>query len=483
MAAETIITIPLAPGLVWTAIALAGLVIASALVATLLPTPDPAEDGDWRTPLGIEGVPMPFALLGAVFWALLTAGLTFGLLSTLIAIIAPAATLDGAEGGAAPRRFILITLAGLTATLGAVVALPITLTRLKLTREQTDTAKESLYNQKIAEATADLYARRQVTLKDAPSGTYKRHDVWEDDIVRRSAAIDRLEGLVNEQPENAPRVVRMLCLYVRELSRNYPPPEIPNLAYWKKAIELISSGSVDAKKAASELKPLSLVEGQGDTLNQEPRAIEARADMERAVQVVGRLSKKLSDRERRQCIDLRNSNLSKMNLVELDYRFGKFSHSKFINTIISGCDLQYAKLDNCVFVDCLAGSAKLNHSISYGTVFTASDLPGANFLNCDLRFCYFERLHIDNYVEFENSNMKYSAFRDCDLFDTQIELNTLIEVFADKTVEAPQDIEWTDRRPSHWSTGILNDLEFATEWLEWRERLDDPDAYSRPTDN
>jgi hypothetical protein len=36
------------------------------------------------------------------------------------------------------------------------------------------------------------------------------HDEWEDDVVRRNAAIDRLEGLVRERPEEAERVARLL---------------------------------------------------------------------------------------------------------------------------------------------------------------------------------------------------------------------------------------------------------------------------------
>ncbi|MHA6323507.1 hypothetical protein [Roseivivax sp. CAU 1753] len=229
MAAETVITLPFEEGFVWTTIALALLLAGSALVAWGLPKPDDtgkATTRDWREALGISAVPEVLAIAGAILWGLLTVGLFYGLIRTLVWLSVPAMRGDAGLEAGVDWRFTLITLAGLTATLGAVVALPVTLNRLKLSREQTQTAKESLYNQKITEAAADLYARRQVTLKDE-DGAYKAHDVWEDDIVRRSAAIDRLEGLVDELPQNAKRVVRLLCLYVRELSRDYRRRRIP----------------------------------------------------------------------------------------------------------------------------------------------------------------------------------------------------------------------------------------------------------------
>ncbi|WP_306152331.1 hypothetical protein [Roseovarius sp. MMSF_3281] len=124
-------------------------------------------------------------------------------------------------------RFALAQLAALTTVLGAVIALPITINRLILTRRQTDTAEETLFNEKINSATTDLAARRQVTTIIGEEPDLQVLTEWEDDILVRAAAIDRLEGLAEEREAEAERIMRTLALYVRELSRDYPPEEMP----------------------------------------------------------------------------------------------------------------------------------------------------------------------------------------------------------------------------------------------------------------
>ena len=60
-------------------------------------------------------------------------------------------------------------------------------------------------------ATADLSARRQITIN--------KSDVWQDDLLKRNAAIDTLEGLARENPGATGRITRMLSVYVREMTR------------------------------------------------------------------------------------------------------------------------------------------------------------------------------------------------------------------------------------------------------------------------
>jgi hypothetical protein len=188
--------------------------------------------------LGLDRVPPPLVVLAAFVWTVIACLLLMGLVGLVLdiatqAVIPQAAPSDGTATANALRteqwafRFRLAQLVALTTVLGAVIALPITLKRLQLAREAADHAEATLFNQKITDAAADLYAQRQVTRW---AENNKAENGWEDDIVRRNAAIDRLEGLVAERPEEAERVSRLLSGYVREISRQnraapHPSPD------------------------------------------------------------------------------------------------------------------------------------------------------------------------------------------------------------------------------------------------------------------
>ena len=111
--------------------------------------------------LGLDRLPAGIFAAGAVLWVIILIALFLGLLWT----IASAALHGPALIPGGPDRAALHpdSLAALTATLGAVVALPLTLIKVRLTRQQTDTAEEALFNDKINAAATDLAARRQVT--------------------------------------------------------------------------------------------------------------------------------------------------------------------------------------------------------------------------------------------------------------------------------------------------------------------------------
>lgn len=214
----TTITLPIDPKHFWAIVALAGFVLAVAVVYAVMPR----TDGKHTDPLdrlkdilGLAQFGDGLFLLLALMWSGLFLALFAGLLLMLwelIWFVVPQNPL--AEASA---RFALLRLAAMTATLGAVVALPFTLIRVRLTRDANKTADESLFNDKINAATEDLHAMRQRW--DAE----RKQNIWEDDITRRNAAIDRLEGLAIERPDDAaPRISRLLSVYVREVSREVP---------------------------------------------------------------------------------------------------------------------------------------------------------------------------------------------------------------------------------------------------------------------
>ena len=197
----------------------------------------------------------------------------------------------------------------------ALLGAPFVIWRAVVAQKLADTQAESLFNDKINAAATDLAARRQVTRAVAPGGSYRLHqDFWEDDLVTRAAAIDRLEGLANERPDAAPRIARQLSIYVRELSREYPAKEPPKDATPKQL-----------RDWARGLTP-------------------ARPDMEKAAQSLGRLqeidSAPLAPRD----IDLRRANLQGFDLSGLRFEKALFENARMEGANLFAANLKGARL-------------------------------------------------------------------------------------------------------------------------------------------
>ena len=178
----------------WGGVALIGLILASYLIYLTLPDAK-GDKGPLHTlgaRLGLRRWNPTLLLAGSVFFLILVPTLLVGLLGLIIDVV---------TSGGADNTYLRI--GGLTAVLGGIIALPLTLIRLNL-------AQESLFNDKINEATKGLYARRQVTVGEGENAK----DHWQDDIVQRNAAIDRLAGLAKERSSEASRIARQLSVFV-----------------------------------------------------------------------------------------------------------------------------------------------------------------------------------------------------------------------------------------------------------------------------
>ncbi|MDQ2089182.1 hypothetical protein NO357_04615 [Marimonas arenosa] len=82
---------------------------------------------------------------------------------------------------------------------------------------------ESLFNDKINAASSDLAARWQVTRTFTDeNGNETVVTEWQDGLVTRAAAIDRLQGPAHARSDETPRIARMLSVCVREISREFP---------------------------------------------------------------------------------------------------------------------------------------------------------------------------------------------------------------------------------------------------------------------
>ncbi|MFW5678276.1 MAG: pentapeptide repeat-containing protein, partial [Rhodosalinus sp.] len=315
-------------------------------VVTTLTAPEGARLRGLQRALGLPAAnPLVMAAVG-LLWLALALLLAGGLFTLIWVTLTQGVIAPDAGGDLWEFRFRLAQMLALTTVLGAVVALPITLTRLRLSREQAETAKEALFNQKITEAAADLYAQRQVTLRPITGGPVNG---WEDDIVRRNAAIDRLEGLVRERPEEAERVARLLSTYVRELSREHPPKPVPE-----------TEDVREIKAWAHSLRP-------------------ARSDMENAAQVLGRLAQINVSEDLRRAIDLRDANLQGFDLTS----------ALFNGAHLDGAQLQGANLSRAQLQGARLVCAQLQ-----GTVLNRARLQSARFDNAQLQGARLERTQL-----------------------------------------------------------------------------------------
>ena len=284
-------------------------------------------------------------------------------------------------------------------------------------------AEEALFNDKINAAVSDLHAQRQIT-KWLRTGA---QNGWEDDVTRRNGAIDRLLGLAKEEPESAPRIARMLSVYVKELSRDTEYP---------------------AKTSPQTDDP--------DVLQKWAQKLTfARSDMQNAVQVLGKLRKAsglpLDDGE----IDLSETNLQRFDLKSLNFENVSFKAAQLQGAELLGAQLQGANLSGAQ----LQG-ANLIHAQLQG-----ANLSGAQLQGADLSDAQF-----DSKTTLSAARFSYAALSVTDLSETSITHGQLSEAFGDATVilpdgKGPNDPEW----PEHWSKEVLEWDEFNTQWRAFQK--------------
>lgn len=424
-----IVTLPVSPETFWGLVAFGAVLLAIMAVFGVLSGVKPeAEDTPFtrlRARLGMAGLPEPVFALGMILWGVIFSALFLGLLWTIIsaAFHAPART----EDAQTVLRFILISLTALTATLGAVVAFPVTLIRIALTRKQTETAEEALFNDKINAAAEGLAARRQVT-RVVNEGTPEEAILteWEDDLVTRASAIDRLEGLAKERPDTAARVARMLSIYVRELSREYPakdPPENQNpeeMWDWSRSLEAV------------------------------------RPDMEKAAQCLGRLQDIQGHNIRPGDINLSRSNLQGFDLNSMCFDDVLLTESRmqggnFWKARLRGAQLEGTQLQGAYFGDAL--------------------MQGANLESAQMQVAFVGSVRMDAKTNLTAVALRGASLRSvCDITLEQLR-PFWSDVFSDGTVQLPAN----ESRPNHWKDNELDLADFLELLRAWLSSLPDFD--------
>ncbi|NVK47817.1 MAG: pentapeptide repeat-containing protein [Rhodobacteraceae bacterium] len=399
---------------------------------------------------GAESLPHWLTLLMIAIWGAIALTLTLGLLILITEIVVTIVTPE-TEG---TFRFLLAKTTALTAVLGAVVALPFTVLRLRLSMEQNRHNQDVLYNDKLHNAITDLHARYQKTVGEKAD----RRDVWEDDIIRRVGAIDRLQALVVERNEMAPRIARTLCVYLKEMSREHPAVPYPedrsnqSLISWRSKI-----------------------------------AAQKRADMEAAAQVLGRLPSILkltpkTDRKRYKEIDvdLSETNLQGMALGGLDFCYARADRGFLDQAVLNGANLYGAVLYQAVLNGASLKGTKLNLAVLYEAVLNGARLDGAAlnaawFSEARLDGARLDGAVLDELTDLRAVHAKGAALRSVSLKDVRNLENLLDGAFGDASVILSEDAK--PLAADKWPDTELEDNEFEKEWELFKKA---PSSYIPP---
>lgn len=243
--------------------------------------------------------------------------------------------------------------------LAALFGAPLLVWRSAVVARQTDIAAAALFNQKINDAAQALSARREVTeLVDDESGLFVLK-TWEDDLVTRVAAIDRLEGLTSEDADASGRIVRLLATYVR------------------------------GNFSCNDLEPSE---------NLETRHV-PRMDLQKAVDAIGRvleLAAKIDSSEWR--LDLKGCTFDGVDFSRGFFRAADFRESRF-----EGSLMREANFEGCIFTGALFNYAYCYNANMKGAKFdriilnkpsserggyvrslNQADIQGASFVAADI---------------------------------------------------------------------------------------------------
>jgi len=451
----TYVPIPLPPHVLMAIGLLLALVVLSSLVVLLLMPKEMAKREALSTVqsrMGLRMMHPAVFVLGAIFWGVLFGLLCIGLLWTIFGLIwGPLPSperLPGQSSAIWNWRFSLVKLTALTTVLAAVIALPVTLTRLKLTRDQNRHAAESLYNDKMNTAVADLYAQRQVT-KWAEN---KAENGWEDDIPRRNGAIDRLKGLTDENPDLRPRVDRLLSVYLRELSREFPAKEPPE-----------DASPTDMRKWAANLQP-------------------ARSDMENAAQTLSRLNRSTEEREKDNLPDLKGMNLQKFDLTGLFLAHANLTGAQLQGASLFEAQLQGAHLGGAqlqgadLFEAQLQGAdlrraqlqgANLFEAQLQGARLSAAQLQGADLIEAQLQGADLSGAQFDAGTDLSAATLRGAALRSVDFTDVPQIAAHLEWLFGDSTMILPEGVA----RPARFDVEYESWRDFTTAWRAFQRSI------------
>ena len=320
----------------------------------------------------------------------------------------------------------------------------------------------SHFNDKIAAATEGLSARHQVTrVVKGKDGVESVLTEWTDDLVTRAAAIDRLEGLANERPLEAPRIARMLSIYVRELSRTHRAQDHPRTE-WLRRTEEWYGPKQDPQQVLIDLG-LTAADVTVEAQTKWARGLRpVRSDMERAAQTLGRLRRILGADDATLTIDLRGANLQGFDLSGLDYegsqmQGARLEGARLVATYLARAELLSARLDAANMERAVLDGANLFKVSLAGSYLWGAQLAGANLERARLEsarpvMATFNRanlteVRIDAGTRFTAAKFEGTIVSAVDFSQTRLTDEQLDSMSGDPSVLLPVG----RATPAHWN--------------------------------
>ncbi len=344
--------------------------------------------------------PLGAVILVAVLWEMLALAWSYP-------------KLDPKVNNAADIRWHGSIMLAMLAALGALFTLLFAYIRVFTTERQTKAAEaqasataEALFNDKINVAANDLHARRQITIEiDGVGGADRFKETWQDDIIRRAAAIDRLEGLAGEHTDAAPRIARLLSVYIRELSRVITPEN-----------------------------------------KEHPRA-----DMEKAVQSLGRLKTIDGVKPDEVEIDLRQASLCGFDLSRLC-----FEKANLIGAQMQGANLLRAQMQGANPIGAKMQGANLRRAQMQGADLIGAKMQGANL----------DGAQMDGSTDLRAAVLRGAALLSVDYTSVPISQKQVDDLFYDGSVTFAEGIRRAPGREEK-----LDRIEFLDRWRAWQEEI------------
>lgn len=354
------------------------------------------------------------------------------------ALLKAFATVAFGEGSAEELRGLAYIVIGF---LGA----PLLIWRTWVGHKQTQIQDASLLHDKINAAYAELHSRREVTTKrEKEEGEVYITTMQEDDLIRRVAAMDRLENLALTHLAEARSIARIFCTYVKELSKQYPPEEMPE-----------------------DLEPLMFLSLAG-------KLKVKRADMEAAVQSLSRINTALIEAEGKEAvkvkpvINLEECNLQGMTLTSLDLRYANLT-----NAHLQGAIVQYAHLQDAVMLGAHLQGAHMVFAELQGAYMVFAELQGASMQGAKLQGVDMYAAKLQGAVmlgaHLQGAYMLGAKLRHTSLLDIN-GAEALRSAFGDDSVS----FNHKEDRPAHWPDVILDDADYEAEYEEFYKNLFEP---------
>ncbi|UWQ47248.1 pentapeptide repeat-containing protein [Leisingera aquaemixtae] len=399
----TTITLPIDPKFFWAIVWLAAFALAVAAIYAAMPRTeakriDPLER--LKALLGAAQIGDGLFLPLLAMWAALFLALFGGLMLMLWEVIWHAVPAN--EKAQTAVRFALVRLAAMTATLGAVAALPFTLIRLRLAREANNTAKQGQITDRINKAVEGLGSEKTVKLEG--------NEWTEPNLEVRIGALISISKTAKDNSEYLLSIIELISAYIRENSKSESDHKVrPDIQVSLNLLFSKLAGNTPLIECIELLHP----DYQIDLSNTNLKKANLRTCNLKRVNLTG---SKLDG------ADLRHADLSHSSCWKTSFQFarmdpvdltaGNFLMANFNKSQLSGSKIVGAVASRANFSDTVMKSAllvssrfnqsnferaNLSKSKVLNTRFTNTNLNDAKLIDSHVENCTFENCEVKNF--------------------------------------------------------------------------------------